>query len=221
MNARPQLFSNRSKRWLTGCLLFFCISCMHREKGKKAIPEEVRTSFYQEIDSVKPLARDGDLIFRNGTDEVSRAARSMNRTDTSFSHCGFVMVENDSVMVYHAIGGIYNPSQKLRRDPIDSFLLPGETDRFALYRYELYPGQLDSLATQVRGHYRAGLKFDLYFNFESDETMYCSEFVFKCLNRSMSDSLAYILTAREWPYGISPDDLYLNQKSRLVKRVDF
>jgi hypothetical protein len=37
----------------------------------------------------------------------------------------------------------------------------------------------------------------------------------------MSDSLAYILTAREWPYGISPDDLYLNQKSRLVKRVDF
>ena len=53
-----------------------------------------------------------------GIDDVSRAARSMNRKDTSYSHCGIVFIENDSVFVYHALGGSYNPSQKLLREPI-------------------------------------------------------------------------------------------------------
>ena len=219
MNARSYIFLNRSGRWLTGCLLFFFSSCKVEPNNKPASDPEAIRNFYNKVDTIKTLARHGDLIFRNGTDEVSRAARSMNRIDTSFSHCGFVQVENDSILIYHAIGGHYNPSQRLRRDPIDSFLIPGETDKVAIYRYELNSQQRDSLSALIRKHYMAGLKFDLYFNFESDERMYCSEFVFKCLNRSLSDSLAFIINAREWPYGISPDDLFLNQKSHLVKRV--
>jgi hypothetical protein len=221
MNDRSHILLIISKRWLAGCLLFFCSSCYRNPDANKEITTETTRKFYKKVDSVKTLARHGDLIFRNGTDEVSRAARSMNRIDTSFSHCGFVQVENDSILIYHAIGGHYNPNQRLRRDPIDSFLIPGETDKVAIYRYKLNGQQLDSLTVLIRKHYLEGLKFDLYFNFESDERMYCSEFVFKCLNRSLSDSLAFIINAREWPYGISPDDLFLNQKSHLVKRVDF
>lgn len=209
------------KRWLFSCLLFLLYGCNNNAAKKDTLSPGALNDFRRHMDSVRLLARDGDIIFRNGTDEVSRAARSMNRVDTSFSHCGFVLVENDSVFVYHAIGGIYNPSQRLRRDPVDSFCIPPETDRFALYRYDLQPSQRDSLVELIRRHYKAGLKFDMYFNFLSDDQMYCSEFVFKCLDRSLSDSLSYIIRAREWPYGISPDDLFLNERSRLIKRVDF
>ncbi len=212
-----QLF-NGIKRWLTGCLLFFGVSCTNQTGPKETTDNSI---YYQRIDSVKPLIQNGDLIFRNGTDEVSKAARSMNRIDTSFSHCGILLIENNNVFVYHAIGGSYNPSQKLRRDPIDSFLIPEEADRFAVYRYELATAENDSLSGVVQQFYRAGLKFDMYFNFLSDETMYCSEFVFKSLDKAMSGELTESIKAREWPFGISPDDLFLYKKSRLIKRVDF
>lgn len=173
------------------------------------------------IDSVRPLIKTGDIIFRNGLDEVSAAARSFNRVDTSFSHCGIVQVENDSVFVYHALGGRYNPGQKLRRDPIDSFCSPLENDKFAVYRYSLQPHQHDSLTAMVTRYYRAGLKFDMYFNYHTDNKMYCSEFVFKCLNRSLSDALTPYLQLTDGYFDVTPDDIFLNPNSTLIKRVDF
>jgi hypothetical protein len=215
---KPEFF-NHIKRWLSGCLFIFLAGCASNNTEPVLFSQ---TAVYrQQIDSVKQLARNGDLVFRNGIDDVSRAARSMNRFDTSYSHCGILFRENDSLFVYHAIGGHYNPSQKLRRDPIDSFVFPPESDRLAIYRYELDIDQTDSLRKVVTAHYSNGLKFDLYFDFLSDEKMYCSEFVFKCLNQSLSGSLSSIIQAREWPFGVSPDDLFLSKKSRLVKRVDF
>lgn len=211
---------NRQGRWLHGCLLLFCAGCAQAPQNPASSPQAQR-AFYAQVEPVKALVQNGDLVFRNGTDEVSRASRSMNRVDTSFSHCGIILVENDSIMVYHAIGGHYNPSQKLKRESLDSFLVPGESDRFAVFRYPLNAEQNDSLTRLVRGHYRSGLRFDLFFNFLSDDEMYCSEFVYKCLNRALSNALGTMIQAREWPFGITPDDLYLNEKSILVKRVDF
>ena len=176
---------------------------------------------FQLIDSVKPLLKSGDLIFRNGNDDVSRAARSMNRKDTSFSHCGFVYRENDSFFVYHAIGGVYNPSQKLKRELLDSFCNPKENDAIGIYRYGLTTKEEVKLDTIVKNYFNAGLKFDMYFNFLSDDVMYCSEFVFKSLNQSTNGSLSKYLRLDTIPYGVSTDDLFLNEKSRLVKRQQF
>jgi hypothetical protein len=207
------------QRWPLGCLLFFCIAC--RDATPVSDRAESLTDNLRAIDSVRPLIRSGDIIFRNGMDEVSAAARSFNRTDTSFSHCGIVQVENDTVFVYHALGGSYNPSQRLRRDAIDSFCTPLECDKFAVYRYALQPQQNDSLTAIVSRYYRAGLKFDMYFNYKTDNTMYCSEFVFKCLNRSLSDSLTPYLRLSDGYFDVTPDDIFLNPNSRLIKRVDF
>lgn len=213
---------NKSKRWLTSCLLLFCIGC--KLSSTKQDKHEAGISFVkdhkQKLDSIKAVAETGDLVFRNGTDEVSRAARSFNRIDTSFSHCGFLLIENDTAFVYHAIGGSYNPSQKLRRDPIDSFCFPGEVDRLALYRYDLSKTEKDSLTSIIHHYYKAGLRFDLYFNFQSDEEMYCSEFIYKCLARVVSWPLSQYIKLGEWPYSVTPDMLYLHEKSHLIKRIE-
>jgi len=206
-------------RWPLGYLLFFSLACRNNNSFTTGV--EATSNYQQRLDSIRPLIKSGDIILRNGTDEVSRTARSFNRIDTSFSHCGIVLLENDTLFVYHALGGSYNPSQKLRRDPIDNFCLPPDADRFAIYRYELQPRQYDSLRKIVRGYYAAGLRFDLYFNFLTDDRMYCSEFVFKCLDRSLSGALSETIKAREWPFGISPDDLYLNDRCKLIKRIDY
>ncbi|HQU55947.1 MAG TPA: YiiX/YebB-like N1pC/P60 family cysteine hydrolase, partial [Chitinophagaceae bacterium] len=166
-------------------LLFIFYAChTHRKEKQNTISESSLKKDFRLIDEVKPLIRDGDVIFRNGNDDVSRVARSMNRKDTSFSHCGLLFRENDTVFVYHAIGGIYNPNQKLKREPIDSFCNPKENTALGVYRFSLTTNEKKKLDTVVHNYYKAGLPFDLYFNFQSDDAMYCSEFVFKSLNQS-------------------------------------
>lgn len=210
------------KRWPWGCLLLLLPACSGTEsKYQKADDAALLSYNYSRIDSTKKLIHNGDIIFRNGTDEVSMAARKMNRADTSYSHCGLVFIENDTVFVYHALGGSYNPSQKLRRDPIDSFCTPKEHDRFALYRYNMNTLMVEKLAATVCGYYKAGLRFDLFFNFFSDDKMYCSEFVFKSLNKAYGDSLNKYIRTDSLPFGVAIDDIFLNEHSKPVKRVEF
>jgi Permuted papain-like amidase enzyme, YaeF/YiiX, C92 family len=212
------------KRWPWGCLLLLVIGCTinntisEKQKAEKAA---LLSYNYSLIDSTKKLIQNGDVVFRNGIDEVSRAARTMNRADTSYSHCGLVFIENDTAFVYHALGGSYNPSQKLRREPIDSFCTPKDHDRFGLYRYNMTSVMAGKLRTIVSDYYKAGLRFDLFFNFFSDDKMYCSEFVFKSLNKAYNDSLNKYIHTDTVPFGIALDDIFLNEHSKEVKRVEF
>lgn len=203
-------------------LLFYCTACKQTTtKSVNRMRPEMLAINFQLIDSIKPLIQNGDIIFRNGIDEVSKAARSMNRMDTSFSHCGILYKENDSLFVYHAIGGIYNPGQRLKREVLDSFCNPKENDAIGIYRYDLNSEEDDRLNSIVKNYFRAGLKFDLFFNFKSDDVMYCSEFVFKSLNQSKNGALTKYLRLDTIPFGVTTDDIFLNENSHLVKRQLF
>jgi hypothetical protein len=202
------------KRWPLGCLFFLLAAC------KQYVAPDYSAQ-YASIHQAAQLAHNGDLVFRNGTDDVSAAARSMNEKDTSYSHCGLIMIENDSVYVYHAIGGHYNPDQTLKREPLDSFCNPADNDRFGIFRYEMDSLETGKLERIVHGYYAAGLRFDLFFNFFSDDEMYCSEFVYKSLNKALNGRLRFLIRRDKWPYGVSLDDLFLHPGAKVVKQVRF
>ncbi|WP_346236596.1 YiiX/YebB-like N1pC/P60 family cysteine hydrolase [Niabella insulamsoli] len=164
-----------------------------------------------ELQRLKPLLQSGDLIFRNGIDEVSEAARHMSRTDKSFSHCGIIQVEHDTVFVYHALGGRFNPSQKLLRQPLELFCDPKINDRIAVYRYQLNASESESLANWIRERYSEGLLFDLFFNLTTDDRMYCSEFVFKGLSAATNGALFKHLNQKDDLSYVTIDDLYWKQ----------
>jgi hypothetical protein len=203
--------------------LLFLSWCCRPAAGKKESPVSpaLLASAYQTIDSAKRSLRNGDIIFRNGRDEVSQAARTMNRKDTSYSHCGLVFIEQDSVFVYHALGGQYNPGQKLRRELLESFCSPAENNAFGLYRYNLGDRETAKLKQAVDTYYRAGLKFDMYFNYSSDDVMYCAEFVFKSLNQAVNGAYSKYVRMDTLPYGVTTDDIYLNENCRLIRRQQF
>lgn len=157
---------------------------------------------------------------RNGLDEVSRTTRNFNRKDKTYSHCGILQIEKDTVFVYHALGGVYNRSQALLREPIDSFCAPAKTDKFAVYRYRLSAAQGLQLSELVASYYKNKLPFDLFFNFYTDDRMYCSEFVFKCLNKVLDNKLLQYLNDQE-PLYVSVDDLYLNDMAKPVIEQQF
>ncbi len=205
-----------------GCLLLLLSACS--QPLKKTVPEfsaAYLSRSFQQVEDSKKAIQSGDIIFRNGNDEISQAARQMNRKDSSWSHCGILFVENDSIMVYHALGGTYNPDMKLMREPLDRFCNPRENNAFGVYRYTLDSGQFSILRQQVYQHYLNGLKFDLFFNFETDDMMYCSEFVFKSLNASLGGKLSPYLRIDTIPYGVTTDDLFLNPFCKPVFREKF
>lgn len=194
------------------CCLFILLCCRSR-------PVEDGYAYqYKNLDSAKALVHTGDLIVRNGTDEVSFATRKFNRKDTSYSHCGLIQVENDSIWVYHALGGIYNPSQTLKRQIIDSFCNPMEIDQFAIYRYKFSTAQNQLLSRVVTNYYKEKLPFDMFFNIESNDKMYCSEFVFKSINAVTNGYLMNRLPYTQ-PQYVTVDDLYLNPLTQLVIKV--
>ena len=130
--------------------LFLLLACRTPAPKPVAPDHEKIAANFRLISSLKDSLQTGDMIFRSGMDEVSRAARSFNRKDTSFSHCGILMVENDSIFVYHALGGSYNPSQRLMRQVLDSFCNPAENNAIAVYRFPLKPSQNQKLQETVR-----------------------------------------------------------------------
>ncbi|MCH5717365.1 YiiX/YebB-like N1pC/P60 family cysteine hydrolase [Niabella hibiscisoli] len=167
------------------------------------------------------VAKSGDVIVRNGNDEVSNTARSFNRKDKAYSHCGLIQVERDTLFVYHALGGNYNPSQKLLRQTLADFCADDDMDKVAVYRYPLNNKEGQALSQWIHEHYSNGLLFDLFFNFQTDDKMYCSEFVFKGLNTAKNDSLRNLLPQKEEAIYVAIDDLYLNEWASKICIVDF
>jgi hypothetical protein len=204
-------------RWPFGYLFIFLMlaACMQKRKA----PDY--TNQYRKIHAVLPLLHNGDLIVRNGTDETSDAARKFNREDTSFSHCGIIFIEEDTAFVYHSIGGKYNPDQGLMRQPMDSFCNPLENNRFAVYRHRMNDHQSALLKLIANKYYAEKLPFDIFFNFDTDDRMYCSEFVYKCYNSAMNGGSLAVLHTNPKPLFVSIDDLYLHTNAVLVERVDY
>ena len=60
----------------------------------------------------------------------------------------------------------------------------------------------------------------MFFNYQSDDKMYCSEFVFKSVNAAAENYLLKIHPATK-PMYVTVDDLYLNDSAAMVKKVIF
>jgi hypothetical protein len=216
---RARIRSNKGRTHFTfrgirlgGCLFLFCMLACNTSK---------RSNLEEDIKRIQALVKSGDVIVRNGNDEVSNAARSFNRKDKTYSHCGLVQVEQDTAFVYHALGGSYNPSQKLLRQTMKDFCSDEDIDKVAVFRYPLDDKESAVLSSWTQHQYRNGLAFDLFFNFQTDDKMYCSEFVFKGLNTAKNNTLKKLLPVNEETLYIAIDDLYLNEWAEPVAEQQF
>lgn len=197
------------KGWPFGCL-FLLLSCINHHITNNT-----------EIDSAKTLIRHGDIIVRNGRDEISAAARSFNRTDFTYSHCGLCFIENDSVFVYHAIGGKENPSMQLKREYLNYFCASKYNDKFAIFRFSLSETELDTLKRIVKNSFDSKLMFDIFYNMTTDDKMYCSEFVYKSLSQAMNETWTIQPNKSIMLSYVTIDDLYLNKYATNIVKISY
>lgn len=133
------------------------------------------------------LAETGDIVTRMGTDITSLLLSKINPTDPSFSHCGIISIEQDTVFVYHSIGGELNPDQKMKRDQLVVFAQPADCKRLGIFSTNLTGPQKQILGSLVKNLYLNGLPFDMEFDLETNEKQYCSEMVAKSIGEIMGN----------------------------------
>jgi hypothetical protein len=192
-NSTKQISSKGWPLWLS---LFIClISCSNKEASEKnsdanQLFQHQRIEAYEQQiypEAIKNIET-GDLVLRLGSDITSEMFRQMNNTDKSFSHCGIASIENDTVFIYHAIGGEFNPDQKIKRESIFSFGHPTDNKSLAIFRATKTAAERMQIAADASALYLRAIPFDMQFDYQSEDRLYCAEFVSKCIGRSLQDS---------------------------------
>ena len=174
---------------------------------------------YQSIAKINHQIQSGDLITRTGNDFTSESLRQLNQREKTYSHCGIASIEHDSIFIYHALGGEFNPDQKLRRDPLDLFANPEGNRGMGVFRYQISSTQVERLILTIRHFYRSGIMFDLNFDLKSDDRMYCAEFVYKSLLIATENKLPFNISHIKDFKFIGVDDLFLQPSCKEILRI--
>ncbi len=180
--------------------------------------QKVERAFLQ-IDSVKKSIATGDLIVRTGNDFTSESLRSLNQRDKTYSHCGIASIENDTLFIYHALGGEWNPDQKIRRDRFEFFAEPYSNRGIGIYRFQLAETDIKTLMVTVKNLYRMGIMFDMKFDLKSNDHMYCAEFVYKCYLMGTNGKLQFTTSHLGDFEFIGVDDLFLEPLCKEQKKI--
>jgi hypothetical protein len=135
---------------------------------------------------------EGDLITRCGNDYMSYTLRDFSQTDPMYSHTGLALRGEDGILyVYHNMGERLNPDEPMRRERVDSFLTPVNNIAYGVYRYDFNAEELANLKTIVVGHHKNGLRFDMNFDLETEDKMYCSEMIAKSIIKATNGRITF------------------------------
>jgi len=215
-------------RWLC-CLFVFFTACdhTHDHQSLKLTPvdsAEIRSKnqrSFATIEKVEPIIHQGDMILRTGNDFTSESLKQLSFTDKTYSHCGIASIENDTIFVYHALGGEWNPDEKLRRDPLKLFCNPEENRGFGVFSFKFVASQKIRLDSILKKWYKEGLMFDMKFDLKTNNRMYCSEFVSKAISIASANQIIFSTTKINKFEFVAIDNLYLNKFCEERKHIRF
>ena len=210
------------------CLLLFIFSCTTPVQKDNSVfvakdslnEQKINREIFAKINDVKRSVRSGDLILRTGRDFTSDIMRRVSKTDTTYSHCGIASWENDTLFVYHALGGEWNPNEKIRRDTFAFFCNPYESRGIGIYRYLINDSSKSYLIKSAK-NFASNVLFDNKFDLSSDDRMYCSEYVYKCLKIATGDSLKLPTSNFNKVKYVAIDNLFINSIAKEVLRVRY
>lgn len=124
---------------------------------------------------VQNTFQEGDIIFQTSDSKQCEAIQIA--TESKYSHCGIIFIENGKTMVYEAV-------QPVKKTPLKQWIAQGKESKYVVKRLKntiLSP-------TVSKKMKRYGMTFnnkdyDLYFEW-SDDKIYCSELVWKIYKNS-------------------------------------
>ncbi len=218
-------FKYKKIRWPHGRLIFFwsiffslIVSCQSKPPLKKLIlthqdsadKEKIIQRAFINIALLKKNIKSGDVVTRTGNDFTSQSLRKLNRRNQVYSHCGIASIENDSLFIYHAIGGEWNPDEKLKRDAWVIFAEPYSNKGIGIFRFQLPDSTLINLMKTVKDFYKQQIKFDMDFDLATDNRMYCAEFISKSFTKASTQLIHFPTSNINGFEFMGVDDIFLH-----------
>lgn len=171
--------------------------------------------------ALKKSLQTGDLLLRLGSDITSEMLRQLNLKDKRYSHCGIVSIEGDTAFVYHAIGGEFNPDQKIKREPLYSFCHPAENEAAAVLRPKTSSRLQQQIALQAKHFWQQGIPFDMSFDYNTDGRLYCAEMVSKAVSRAIADSSWFSFTHLNGRTYVAVDNLSGSSLMHMIEQFAY
>jgi hypothetical protein len=175
----------------------------------------------QMIRSASAKIRSGDLVFRTGNDLTSFYFKQLNVSDNTYSHCGIALVQKDQVYIFHALGGSFNPSQRVLFERFEDFISPGANDGFGVFRYAFSPAEQQMVIKTADSIRNAGTVFDMEFELGTNDKMYCAEFIYKTILWGTRGRIKPGTTNPGLKEGVTTDNLFLNPNCSELGRYVF
>ncbi|HHG83525.1 MAG TPA: hypothetical protein ENJ82_02150 [Bacteroidetes bacterium] len=167
------------------------------------------------------ILQEGDIVLRHSKGFVSDAILTFSTNDPEYSHSGVIKIVDGKTYVYHATGGEENVSNEMKLDPIELYCHPSAVFKFGIFRYDLTSAQRKRFMDVLDGYYAKGVEFDMDFDMETEEEMYCSEMIYKALAIATNDNNFIPLSeVLDKPY-VAIDNLYLNDHCNLIFKYDY
>ncbi len=158
----------------------------------------------------------GDLILRESRGILASLFRSMSLHEKKYSHAGIILNSHDSLYVYHFLDGVDHNG--LIIDNISTFASSLECNSYAVYRPEYTAEQKKIVTGLLRNPSNKNKKFDNNFNLESDNQLYCTEWIYKLLVETGFHPALSIVDGFSY---VAPDNLYLNNFVKKVSYVEY
>jgi hypothetical protein len=225
--------------------LMLCVAACKRSSSaesanqvgaNRGVPKKSKDEIQTFIRESKSKIKDGDLIERSDEDLISESMRNFSKRDKTYSHCGIAFIEDGEVYVYNNMAGEENKSEKMIREPYDSFVSPFQKNGFGIFRYAFTGDEITKLHAITKEYHQQGLLFDKTFDLKTDDKMYCAEMIYKFVktatagrvaiptskieNFKVKDRKYKDLVMKEFEY-VGLDDLFLNPYCKEISRISY
>jgi hypothetical protein len=204
-----------NKTAISFCIIILLLSTVlfFNESQHKAIPLLLeKKTLLPDITHLQS----GDLVLRHGKGFISKLFLQFSQTDPQYSHAGVLSIENGQAWVYHAIGGEENQGGALRKELLLNFCNPHDNFGYGLFRYELSPVEKIRLVAFAKRCYLHKLPFDTAMDLQTDNKMYCSEFIYKMLKNALPEKNIIPLSVISGRSYVAIDNLYMNPYCKAV-----
>jgi hypothetical protein len=142
---------------------------------------------------------------------ISNAFRLASIKKPLYSHAGIVHQQGGHFYVIHLIDG-GESNGKIQMQPIEQFCSKSECFSFGIYRTEIKDSEIDKNALLLL---RSGIHFDSRFELSTNDKMYCTEMIYKTLQKSSPDFSLPLTTVSGQTY-VACDDLFLAKGNQLI-----
>lgn len=136
----------------------------------------------KENDTKEVIFQNGDIIFQSSQSKQCEAVKIA--TNSRFSHCGIIFIENGKTYVYEAV-------QPVKMTLLEDWINQGKGAKYAVKRLKNSDKILTKEVLQKMKTYAKSMNnkdYDLYFEW-SDEKIYCSELVWKIYKKGANIEL--------------------------------